>query len=253
MEYIILGPAAMGIFTVLGCLKREEENLKNIKEISGSSAGAILALFLALEIPLYDVLERLLSIDIEKLTKYKLKSLLSSYGLIDINPIRKILVKIYGCDPTFSELKKKIYVSAYCLNRRRTEYFSIDTHPEMKVIDAICLSISIPILTSTKKYRDMIYIDGGTKEIIPATPFIHIPYHKIMCVRLKPQDIYIENISNFKEFMGALLSAVLNVRAHLNTETYGKNIEVDTGNHNLFLFNMSYEEKIRMYLHGLNH
>ena len=78
MEYIILGPAAMGIFTVLGCLKREEENLKNIKEISGSSAGAILALFLALEIPLYDVLERLLSVDIEKLTKYKLCLLYTS-------------------------------------------------------------------------------------------------------------------------------------------------------------------------------
>ena len=74
-----------------------------------------------------------------------------------------------------------------------------------------------------------------------------------MCVRLKPQDIFIENISNFKDFMSALLSAVLNVRAHLNTETYGKNIEVDTGNHNLFLFNMAYEEKLRMYLHGLNH
>ena len=44
---------------------------------------------------------------------HKLKSLLSSYGLIDINPIRKVLVKLYECDPTFSELKKKIYVSAY--------------------------------------------------------------------------------------------------------------------------------------------
>ena len=94
----------------------------------------------------------------------------------------------------------------------------------------------------------MIYIDGGTKEIIPATPFIHIPYHKIMCVRLKPQDIYIESISNFKEFMGALLSAVLNVRAHLNTETYGKNIEVDTEDYDLFSFKMSFDDKLRLFL-----
>jgi predicted acylesterase/phospholipase RssA len=39
-----------------------KNELKNIKEISGSSAGAIIGVALALDIPLRDILDKLLSI-----------------------------------------------------------------------------------------------------------------------------------------------------------------------------------------------
>ena len=66
MEYLVLGPASMGIFTMLGALINIEDDLKNIKEISGSSAGAILGVCLALEIPLYDILDKFLKVDLKK-------------------------------------------------------------------------------------------------------------------------------------------------------------------------------------------
>jgi predicted acylesterase/phospholipase RssA len=42
MEYLCIGPGAMGGFSILGYLKNIENSLNNIKEYSGASAGAIL-------------------------------------------------------------------------------------------------------------------------------------------------------------------------------------------------------------------
>jgi predicted acylesterase/phospholipase RssA len=77
---------------------------------------------------------------------------------------------VCGCDPTFEELDMKIYVSAYCLNTSTTEYFSRDTHPKMKVIDAVCMSMAIPLIFACGKYQGRTYVDGGTQEQYPMVP-----------------------------------------------------------------------------------
>ena len=248
MEYLVLGPASMGIFTMLGALINIEDDLKNIKEISGSSAGAILGVCLALEIPLYDVLDKFLKVDLEKHTKYNLKSFMKNYGLIDLDPIREVLKDVFGCDPTFSELKRKLHISTYCLNRGRTEYFSSDSHPSMKVIDAVCMSISIPILASSVKLNDMIYMDGGIKERVPITPFEGEAPHKILCLKLKSQDIFFEKIATFSKFVETFMSSLLNIRADINLDKIGKVVEVDTEDYDLFSFKMSFDDKLRLFL-----
>ena len=75
MEYLVIGPASMGIYAFMGRLKKYENQLKNIREISGASAGAIIGTFLALDISLDDAFEKLMSLDVEGLAKYKLRSL----------------------------------------------------------------------------------------------------------------------------------------------------------------------------------
>jgi NTE family protein len=57
MKYLVLGPASMGIYSMIGTLKALESKLVDVKEISGSSAGAILALFLALGMSIDEILE----------------------------------------------------------------------------------------------------------------------------------------------------------------------------------------------------
>ena len=47
-EYLVVGPGAMGIFTMLGYLKTIEHKLQNVKGYSGASAGAIICTFLAM-------------------------------------------------------------------------------------------------------------------------------------------------------------------------------------------------------------
>lgn len=249
MEYLVLGPAGMGIFTILGSIIKYEDEIKNVKEISGSSAGAVLAVAIALEIPLHDVLDRLLSIDFENLTKFKIKNFISKFGFIDTSVMRKVMMEACGCDPTFSELKKKVIISSYCLNRAITEYFSVDTHPHMKVLDAVCMSIAIPVVFTPVKYNGMFYVDGGTRERFPITPFIDKKPEKIMCICVRDNDVYIENIRNVKGFLQSL---VMTATRALNTNTLklGKMIELDIKHEDMFKFTMNYEHKLTMFIKG---
>ena len=151
----------MGIFALIGGLKALETQLVDVQEISGSSAGSILALFLAVGMSVDEILDTATSINLSNFFKIKLGSFFTKFGFVDVHPIRKKLVDICGSDPTFSELEMKIYISAFCLNTSETVYFSRDTHPEMKVIDAVCMSMAVPFIFSCGTYMDKRYVDGG--------------------------------------------------------------------------------------------
>ena len=251
MEYLVLGPASMGMFSLVGCIMKYEKELENIKEISGSSAGALIAVALALDVPLSNILDSLLSVDFENLSKFKLKCLIKNYGLIDMKPVRDALVEYYGCDPVFSELRKKVYISSYCLNRCRTEYFSVDTHPDMKVIDAVCMSIAIPLILPPVKHVDMFYMDGCTRELIPVTPFLDKKPDKIFCIKLKMKEIFFEKITNLKQFIQAITTTALKL-PDTNTMKLGAVKEVDTGDIDIYNFTMSHEDKLRLFIMGMN-
>jgi len=252
MEYLVIGPSSMGIFGFIGSLKRNEHKLKNIKEISGSSAGAILGACLALEIPLDDVLGKFLEIDIEGLSKYKLRTFFRNYGLVDMDPVRRALVNVFGSDVKFKDLKKKLHISVYNLNRGRTEYFSSDINPNMHVVDAVCMSISVPFIAATKQYDGNVYLDGGTKEDIPITPFLGKPYHKVLAFKLKVRERYIDKIDSFNIFISTLLGSVISLRADIDTRGLCETIFVSTGDYNLFKFDMSHDDKLRMFFLGFN-
>ena len=169
-----------------------------------------------------------------------------------MKPVREAIIDILGCDVEFRDLKKKLFISAYNLNRGCTDYFSCDTHPDMRVADAVCMSMSIPFIACTSRYNDNIYLDGGTKEDIPVTPFLGKPRDKVLCFKLTLTDRYISEINSFNEFISALLGRVLSLRREVDTDRLCKTIPVSTGEHNLFKFDMSHEDKLRMFFIGMN-
>ena len=251
MEYLVLGPASMGMFSIAGCITKYYEEIKNVKEISGSSAGALIAVALALNIPTHEILDKLLSVDFENLSKFKLRCFFKNFGLIDMKPVRETLVELYGCDPLFSELHKKVYISSYCVNRCKTEYFSVDTHPNMKVIDAICMSIAIPLIIPPFKLNNMLYMDGCTRESIPVTPFVDKKPEKIFCIKLKTKERYFENISSFNQFIQAVLTTALNL-PDTTINKLGVVKEIDTEDINIYKFSMCLEDKLRLFFMGMN-
>jgi|TARA_R110000803_G_scaffold121906_1_gene189970 predicted acylesterase/phospholipase RssA len=245
MKYLVLGPASMGIYSMIGSLKAMESTLVDVKEISGSSAGSILALFLAIGMSVDEILNISLSLNIPEFVKIRIGSFFNKFGFVDLEPIRDKMVEICGCDPTFEELEMKIYVSAYCLNTSTTDYFSVDTHPTMKVIDAVCMSIAIPLIFSCGKYEGRTYIDGGTQEVYPITPFLDKKPHEITCVKMKMDKVYQEEINTPRQFVECLVrSTIVNRRDHSKDVHI---IEIDIGATNVFDFSMSYEDKVRLY------
>jgi predicted acylesterase/phospholipase RssA len=245
MKYLVLGPASMGIFSLIGTLKALEPKLVDVKEISGSSAGSILALLLALGMSVDEILEIALDLDIPKFVKLRIGSFFNKFGFVDLEPIREKLVEVCGCDPTFEELDMKIYVSAYCLNTSSTEYFSRDTHPKMKVIDAVCMSMAIPLIFSCGKYDGKTYVDGGTQEQYPMIPFLDKKPHEITCVKLKMDKVYQEQINNPRQYVEALIRSSLTNRVEYSE--YTELVEINVGDTNIFDFNMCYEDKVKLY------
>ena len=245
MKYLVLGPASMGIYSLIGTLKALEPKLVDVKEISGSSAGSILALLLALGMSVDEILEIALDLDIPKFVKLRIGSFFNKFGFVDLDPIREKLVEVCGSDPTFEELDMKIYVSAYCLNTSTTEYFSRDTHPKMKVIDAVCMSMAIPLIFACGKYDGKTYVDGGTQEQYPMVPFLDKKPHEITCVKLKMDKVYQEQINNPRQYVEALIRSSLTNRVEYSE--YTELVEINVGDTNIFDFNMCYEDKVKLY------
>lgn len=235
----------MAIYSLIGCLKARESRLTEVQEISGSSAGSIIALFLALGMSIDEILEISLDLNISNLVKLRLGSFFNKFGFVSMTPIRKKLVEICGCDPTFSELDMKIYISAFCLNTNETEYFSKDTHPNMKVIDAVCMSIAIPLIFACGKYDGKTYVDGGTQEQYPISPFLDKKPHEITCIKIKMDSIYQENIETPKQYVESLVRSSLKNRIRHNIPV--EVIDINVKDTNVFNFNMSYEEKVKLY------
>ena len=235
----------MGIFALIGGLKARESELVDVQEISGSSAGSILALFLAVGMSVDEILNTAVSINISNFFKIKLGSFFTKFGFVDINPIRKKLVDICGSDPTFSDIDMKIYISAFCLNSSETVYFSKDTHPDMKVIDAVCMSMAVPFIFSCGTYMEKTYVDGGMKEEYPLTPFLNKKPHEVTCLKIRTNQIYQEDINTPKDFVETLVRSALANRERYNTPI--EELEINIGDTNIFDFNMSYEEKIKLF------
>ena len=233
---------------MIGTLKALESKLVDVKEISGSSAGSILALFLALGMSVDEIFDIALTLNIPEFVKLRIGSFFNKFGFVDMGPIRDKLVDICGCDPTFEELDMKIYVSAYCLNSSTTEYFSRDTHPTMKVIDAVCMSMAIPLIFACGKFEGKTYIDGATQEQYPIVPFLGKKPHEITCIKLKMDRVYQEEINNPRQFVESLIRSTITNRIEYSENT--NFIEIHVGDTNIFDFNMSYEDKIRLYNTG---
>jgi NTE family protein len=148
--------------------------LNNMEKVGGTSSGAIIAMMLSLG---YNGKE------IEALiTKTKFKKLNDGgfFFIGGINRINKyfgwykgkkaekwlgkiIAQKTANADITFDELHQRgfkgLYVTGTSLTKQKAVIFSHETHPNMKVRDAVRISISIPL------YFEPVFIDSTGKII----------------------------------------------------------------------------------------
>ena len=78
-------------------------------------------------------------------------------------------------DITFQDLYEKtgneLVVTAACINRRTQRFFHRSHHPDMSVIRAVRMSISIPIFFTPVKFEDSYYCDGGLLNNFPLWVF----------------------------------------------------------------------------------
>lgn len=251
MKYLAIGPGAMGIFSLTGSIYYLENQLEDIEEISGSSAGSLIGLCLSLNKKPQEIIDFLFNIDILTHYKFKLKNLINKFGLIEISSSKQMFIDFFGFEPKFKDLKKKLHIGVFNVNFQKTHYFSVDTHPNMSAIDAMFMSMSIPLLFTSTKFQDSLYIDGGIFEKIPMSPFLNKKREDVLGIEIDFLNTNKTEIKNFKEFMQFIYSKCVRScsleydKKLFNIITLKQNESIS-----LFDFKMTSENKLKLFYEG---
>lgn len=158
-----------------GALQKMEEKgwLRSVRRVGGTSSGAVTALTLALGYSSNEIKELISSTAFKKLNDGRF---LFAGGISRVNKYfgwyrnkkadewlgRIIETKSGNADISFRELKEKgykdLYVTGTSLNKQQLIIFSYETYPDMKVRDAVRISMSIPL------YFEASFIDAAGKS-----------------------------------------------------------------------------------------
>lgn len=177
-KYLAISGGGIKGFTLLGSLNVLEKMgmLDNVEEYVGSSIGGILATFLSIGITVKDM--RIIAFDIEpmKFVDVNFIDALNNLGLEDGKRIYKLIRSVIKLkispDTTFIDHYKKtgkfLTLTGSCLNDKQVYYFNKNTYPNMKLVDAIRITMSYPVVFTPVKFEGKLFIDGAFLAPNPA-------------------------------------------------------------------------------------
>jgi NTE family protein len=150
---------------------------------AGTSVGSVICFLMNIGYSSQDIYEILLQIDFTQLIKYiEPENLLIDpcFGLSSPEPILQVIYsfmkkKNIKKNITFRELfdltKTKLVITGTCINDVTINYFSVDKYPNMPILKAIRISISIPFIFRPYLYEGKLWVDGGCMDNFPIDMF----------------------------------------------------------------------------------
>ena len=155
-------------------------------------------------------------------------SFIENFGIQDGDKIKLLFIKFLESkfnvkDITFQELykktNKKLTIIGTNLSLSKEECFNYKSTPDMSVILALRISMSVPIIFTPVQYNNQYYIDGGFVNNFP------INY----CSKKKTIGFYIKNsgdnnIDSIKSLMISLLGVAADTISEKNIKKYFKRI-----------------------------
>lgn len=186
----VRGIAYIGVFEFLEHLQQKrvdefaevgETNINSdveidIKNVCTVSIGSLLGLLYIIGYTSAELRDELLSKDISRLKNIRINNLVYQYGFdsgdILMNWVESLLIRRgVSKDITFRELFQMsgINYQVICsnVNTYRSVTFDHVGMPNLKVLKAVRMSMSIPLVFTAEKYRGDIYVDGGLTDNYP--------------------------------------------------------------------------------------
>ena len=272
----VRGIAYVGALQVLD----EEKILSAVQRVGGTSAGAIAALTVSLGYKPAEIEKIIYDTRIEKFNDGRyffvggLSRLSKKYGWYRGDAFSKWLgrlieVKTGNESITFKELHdqgfKDLYVTGTSLNNQKLIVFSYVNYPDMKVKDAVRISMSIPLyyeavcIDSIGHVQDIrkakgkydIMVDGGFTGNFPIFVFdslkmvndaiIRVPNASTIGLRIdteaqieydtEQKGIAPMNVERFKDYMGAFYNYVIENlnRSSLQDSDWKRTVSISSG------------------------
>ena len=262
---VISGGGLKG-FAGLGALTYLTDNeIIILPEIyAGSSIGSIICFLMNIGYGSKDIYEILLEIDFTQLIKYiEPENLLIDpcFGLSSPEPILQVIYsfmkkKNIKKNITFKELfdmtKSKLIITGTCINDITINYFSADTYPNMPILKAIRISISIPFIFRPYMFENKLWVDGGCMDNFPIDLFVD-KLDDVIGIYLDDYYELIEEINEVQDYFYRILKCIyrgLNCNKIKLYEKYFIHI-ICTSNYNAH-FEISGQDKQNLYNLGYN-
>lgn len=223
-----------------------------IKNWVGTSVGSILCFVFSLGYTFGEIGEFVLDFNFKKLEpEINLDKLLENFG---INSGEKLIYMITGFlkekfnldDITFEShhklTEKKLLIVGTNFSKGHEEVFSFETTPNMSILMAIRISLSIPVIFTPVYYQDSYYVDGALTNNFP------INY----CNPKSTLGLYIKNgsISNIDSIL-SLIQGCLGIASDTittkdcYTQTYNI-VQIDNYLNEFTSFNFDLEKKLKI-------
>ena len=264
-KLVLSGGGVKGLCT-LGLLHKMSElkMLDNIDTFCGTSVGGLISFLLLIGYTPKEMFEILNEIDFSLLFQYNIDDLFNDIhvGLLSQEPIIYVigtLMKKRNCSIkiTFKELfkkyNKKLIVTGVCINDSTLCYFNDESHPDMKVLDALKITMSIPLVFKPVKYKNAFYIDGGAGSNYPIDFFKEEDLENVIGILVKGSYEYIEKFNDHAEYFLQLMNCVFKKVFDINEKLYEKyTYYIETKNISFTEWNIDSEKKTELFEFGYN-
>ena len=181
IKNLVFSGSGSKIFMHLGFVQYLVENdlFSKVNTFIGTSGGSIVALLLSIKYDISTLTELFIKLKYEQLEKIDSDSILNFFDTYGVdtgeNMERALRImlknKIGNTHITFKELydltNNSLVVCSTNLQRHQEVYFDYISYPDLDIIEAVLMSISIPLLYTPRKYKGDLYVDGGLLSHYP--------------------------------------------------------------------------------------
>ena len=216
IENIVFSAGSMGGLTLIGAWKclADKGLHSNIKGFSGCSIGSVVALLTSLGYTNEELEHLSLNFRYRDYNDLQFLNTFENLGIETGKKIEKLLSKLIyykvgKFDLTFAEhytiTGKELWINASCVQEDKCYYFSRVDFPRMSVLQAVRMSIAIPIVISAVRYHGKTFVDGGFHDPCPGEMF---PSDKTLVLRVKNTNNVSEDEHDFIKHIGLIAYSI---------------------------------------------
>lgn len=209
----------------------ENDLLKNIKTLTGTSVGALISLFINLGFTPKELKNIFFKLPLTELTELDILHFFENYGLDNgssfINSVSIMIKHKVNPNITFKELYEKskitLNITGSCLTTLKLEIFNHEKTPDMHVLDAIRISTAVPLFFTPAIYKDKYYVDGGLFNNLPIDLFDHELENSIAISSMGITNGFVQS---FEDYLNIIVFASFRKNQNKKIKKYKNNIIV---------------------------
>lgn len=171
LKNICFGGGGFKGWAYIGTLRALKEliDFKNIEQVVGVSIGSLFGLFYVLQFDYREILDFIINLNYYEVLDINLDNIISNESIIQGKKYTEVLKELITqkVDPELTFKQLYIHnginytVGTFNITESKLKYFNYKSTPNVKIIDSIIASCSIPVLFPPMKINDSFYYDGG--------------------------------------------------------------------------------------------